>query len=268
MSKPAKLPVWKTTWDCYRLVFTHLGDFIRISWLWILVMIPVYGAMHALSWSIEFSNYRLSDGPLRSILSDLIRYVPDSIFLSAIAVSWHKLLLRNDQVETNIPWKLDRATVEYALWGLGIFCLPATLSAPFLPSEPSGLLVAIVLLAAIMAIVLTLRLCLKFPAIAVAEPISLQTSWRLTSGSTLRLFVISFLCWLPSLLALIATGLPFILAGTSQDLAEFNEVGMLWGVATSLAYAIPTIFGVTLLSLAYRHFVLTPHPLDSHGNLP
>ena len=70
------------------------------------------------------------------------------------------------------------------------------------------------------------------------------------------------MCAIPSLVASMAVLWHFFDAPTHPDLTVYvvsNLIG-------SLAYAIPTIFGVTLFSLAYRHFMR--QPLDSQGNLP
>ena len=269
MPHPPKLPVWKTTRECYRLVFAHARDFVRISWLWILVMIPIYAASHSLIWLLQQSHYKLPDGPLLSVVTELILFIPDSIFLAAIAVRWHQLLLTNRRAETIAPWKLDRTTVQYGLLGYVIFILPGTLGMMLLPAElPSRLVLIAASIAAVLSITVSLRFCLKFPAISLGRSLSLTDSWKLTAGSTLSLLLVSLICCLPSLVTLLAVGLPFVLLLTPKELFESFATSVPVSVAGSLAYAIPTIFGVTLFSLAYRHFVLTPHPLDSQGNLP
>ena len=34
----AKLPIWKTTLDSYRVTFHHLRSFVRLAWPWLLFL--------------------------------------------------------------------------------------------------------------------------------------------------------------------------------------------------------------------------------------
>lgn len=271
MSKPTKLPVWKTTWECYRLVFAHLGDFVRISWLWILVMVPVYAAAHGLVWYLIESPDKLGDSIRFKTLAGCIPSVIEAYFLATIAVAWHQLILRS-RPATTAPLRLDNKILTYAFWALAIFLLPIIVSlglfeGPSGDEVPTGNEVmkyaGLILLFPVIA-TLPLRFSLKFPAIALVEPMSLAQSWQLTRGNTMRLSLTALLCWLPLVLALIplAFALPDI--SDQPSLIAFITVG----IANSYAYALPAILGVTWLSLVYRHFVMTPHPLDSQGNLP
>jgi hypothetical protein len=270
MSRPAKLPVWKTTRECYHLVFTHLGDFFRISWLWILVMIPVYMLAHATVWLLTESPDRLSDSLRFKMLAGCIPSVIEAYFLATIAVAWHQLILRA-HTPTTAPLRLDTKIMTYALWAFAVFLLPMFAWLGLFP-EPSAKVptgnevmthVAHFFLIPLISI-LPLRFSLKFPAIALTEPMSLAQSWWQTRGNSMRLSLTALVCWLPPVLALIP--LAFALPDISEQpsLIAFVTVG----IANSYAYALPAILGVTWLSLVYRHFVLTPHPLDSQGNLP
>jgi hypothetical protein len=281
MSRPAKLPVWKTTGECYRLVFTHLGDFVRISWLWILVMVPVYAAMHSLIWYLTESPVKLTNDVIKASAL-LIPMIPESIFLASIAVAWHALILRGDKPVTANRLRIDRTVLNYAGWAWIIFILLFVLAGLPLglidwspgqePSESDAVVVASFSLCAVLWafigltawFMLTPRWSLKLPATALEQRLEVSTSWRLTKGNTWRLTWTSFLCAIPSLVASMAAVWYSFDVPANPDLGTYA----ISNTATSFAYAIPTIFGVTLFSLVYRHFVLTPHPLDSQGNLP
>ncbi len=279
MPQSTKLPVWRTTSDCYRLVFNHLGDFVRISWLWILVMIPVYAMAHAAVWYATESPAKLTGEVVKAFIS-LLPMIPESIFLASIAVGWHALILCGDSPTTSKKLLIDLTVLRYSGWAWLIFILPFFVATSPLglidwspnqePSDADAIVIASFSLCAIMWsligsiiwFMLTPRWCLKLPAIALRQNVALSESWRLTKGNTWRLTWTSLMCAIPSLVASMAVLWHFFDAPTHPDLTVYvvsNLIG-------SLAYAIPTIFGVTLFSLAYRHFMR--QPLDSQGNLP
>jgi len=40
-----KLPVWQSVRASYAIVARNLGQLVRMCWLWVLIMVPVYAAM-------------------------------------------------------------------------------------------------------------------------------------------------------------------------------------------------------------------------------
>lgn len=268
MSKPDKLPVWKTTWECYRLVFAHAGDFIRISWLWLIVMIPIYASAHAAIWYLTESPDRLTSSFHFKMLADCLPNILEAGFLSAIAVAWHQLIL-SGRPATTASLTLDRTVMTYAMWAVAMYLLPIIVWLLLLPSmEIPTAWVALSLAAALILLpviaIVPLRYSLKLPAIALGQPLSFKESWQKTGGNTLRLSATVILSWLPALIALVAFGAVLPDISENPDLVTYVAVS----TTMSYAYAIPAILGVTWLSLIYRHFVLTPHPLDLQGNLP
>ncbi len=277
MSVVAKLPVWTTTRACYALVFANLRAFVRISWLWVLVMIPVYAAIHWLNWTITQSSQAWPDDWRRTTVEILVALLPELIFLSSIAVAWHQFILRDAAPRTNHYLTVNRTVVVYAALVLLVFFIPlaviifplAAASAYLLASTPDieaqvldipGLNIALTMVnlavfftfaGAIAVASIALRCCLKFPALALKRPMTLIESWRLTRGNTLRLALTSFLCSLPTWIFLVAW-----LTFTWDD-APIRPLQsyIVRETLFSFGYAIPTIFGVTLFSLAYRHFV-------------
>jgi len=266
MPHPPKLPVWKTTRECYRLVFAHAGDFIRISWLWVLVMIPVYAAAHAAIWYLtESPDSMISSFRLKSLVS-MFPNVLEAGFLSAVAVSWHQLILVR-HAPTTAPLILGRTVLLYAVWGFALFLLPCMIWTFMLPSEDiptawTGIYVVTSIIMLPIITILPLRFSLKLPAIALGHDTSLTQSFQQTRRNTLRLSLTAVVCWLPALLIMIAIAYALPDISQTPDLATYVAVS----TVMSYTYAIPAILGITWLSLIYRHFVLTPHPLDSHGN--
>jgi hypothetical protein len=285
MTTIPKLPVWKTTRACYALVFANLGAFVRISWLWILVMIPVYAAIHWFNWTITQSDQAWPDDWRRTAVSVFILLIPELIFLSSIAVAWHQFILRDAAPRTNNYLNVNRTVVAYAALVLVVFFIPlaviifpvAAAAAYLLASTPDidaqvvdvpGLNISVTMLnlavlftfaGAIAVASIALRCCLKFPALALKRPTTLIESWRLTSGNTFRLALTSFLCSLPTWIFVAAWIILTWDWPIEQPLATYIRHETLF----AFGYAIPTIFGVTLFSLAYRHFVDQAPPAAS-----
>jgi hypothetical protein len=277
MSALANLPVWKTTRACYALVFANLAAFLRISWLWILVMIPVYAAVHWFLWTITLSDQSWPDDWRRTSANVLLPMVPELIFLASIAVVWHRLILRAQTPQSMAYLSVDQTVRAYAVVGFVVFIVPLLLAlspivimSAWFPdaseTEPPGetdaqqssaailfpLLMSVVVPAGIIAMMLPLRFCLKFPAIALSHPMTLLDSWQLTRGNTWRLAFAAFLCSLPIWFLL---WMWFVLFFEEKAAPLTMPAYIAQETLFSFAYAIPTIFGVTLFSLAYRHFV-------------
>jgi hypothetical protein len=264
--RPAKLPVWRTTRECYRLVYTNIGPLIQISWRWLLVMIPVYAVAHAAVWYFTFAKGApILGGPASGLISNLPNIL-ELGFLASVAVGWHQLILRSKSVSTPKLY-LDQTGVAYACWVFMQFLAPTIILMVILPGWPTdnsstperlfwytvatSSVVLMDVLSIVAVLIIPLRLSLKLPAVALQRSMSLQESWQITRGNTWRLAATAFLCWLPCFLMFIATGIPLTSFSDKPALVNF----VMSSTVMSLAYAIPTIFGVTLLSLAYRHFV-------------
>jgi hypothetical protein len=200
---PPRLPVWRTVGACYAIVARNLSQLVRISWLWLLIMLPAYAAVHWLIWSE-------AGQPESGIIAQALTMLPNVIELPAlasIAVAWHRLVLREEGVNDAFYLRLDRAVWWYALV---LFVFLALAVGPFvsgaapvlaLPENPDGLWVVLMYVAAGLAIALLVlpRVWLVLPAIALGEPLSLAGAWRATRGNTWRLAWAGLLCSLPPL---------------------------------------------------------------------
>jgi len=98
MSAPPKLPVWQTVRASYTIVAHNFGQLVRICWLGILIMVPVYAALDRFEemWSRD-SGAQATYHWLREITAALPSPV-DLPFLASIAVGWHRLVLREERV--------------------------------------------------------------------------------------------------------------------------------------------------------------------------
>lgn len=248
---PRKLPFWRTVAACYFVVFGNFGQLLRISWLWLLIMLPVYAVAQ---WLTSPSQAEQT-GWLMSMLPSVL----ESPALASIAVAWHRLVLRQEGVQGAAYLRLDRVVWWYAAVLLfflavtvGPFVFAATRGAA-LPDDPNALLMPLLQVfggiaagLAIGAFVLP-RLSLVLPAGALGERLALGDAWRATRGNTWRLAWASLLCSLPPLMP------PLVLLWYVD--AGWTTLSVIGGTVYSLAYVLVVTIAVTLLSLAYRFFV-------------
>jgi hypothetical protein len=271
---PRKLPVWSTVGGCYATVAHDIGQLVRISWLWLLLMVPVYAAAHWLvsfDWALTAPDWAWMAPRWVREIAPVMPLVVELPFLASIAVAWHRLVLRHERVSARAYLRLDRPVWLYAMCALGFLVLTI---GPFLPVVALGaatqysyglqglhteLLLVILLALGALSLGVSLfvlpRLSLVLPALALGERLSLSKAWRITRGNTLRFALATYLCMLPALLLLMPLPLlSLVLSGPGWLNQLLDSLGYI--VFNSLAYAVLTIFAVTLLSLTYRFFVV------------
>ncbi len=93
---PAKLPVWKTALECYRLTFRHLGDLLRFSWPWLLLLIALSGALY---WGLYPAEQEAlaKTGTGSNLLWILTSALISTAIGAFIAVPWHRLLFLGEK---------------------------------------------------------------------------------------------------------------------------------------------------------------------------
>jgi hypothetical protein len=292
---PRKLPVWQTVGACYATVARNLGQLVRISWLWLLIMLPVYAAQHLLDR--EVSEREGVAGALidvAALVAMLAAIVIELLFLASIAVAWHRLILRQQRVTAPAYLRLDRTVWLYLIYSLLLTLLvlvPVAVSLALIGlSEVAARVVgdlvvslglsllggSVVLLGSILLLLLVVpRLSLVLPAVALEQELSLREAWRASRTNALRLALATGLCMLPAVFLLMLPSLLTLLlrAPWWLDFSWERIVSLMWvttpvrlflhwimdsigyAVFSSPAYAVLTIFAVTLLSLTYRFFL-------------
>lgn len=257
---PRKLPVWAIVGACYVTVVRNFGQLVRISWLWLLIMLPIYAAVDWLVWPWTSGAQQSEEGIIGLATSMLPSFI-EIPALASIAVAWHRLVLRKEAVSSAFYLRLDHVVWWYALM-LFVFLVlavgPFMLAGAWATTPPdhtdeaagwlplAALLVTIVVAVAI-GFALLPRLSLVLPAIALGERLSLAGAWRATRGNTWRLAWASLLCSLPPLVP--STFLLWYVDSSART------ASVIAGAVSSLAYVLFVTIAVTLLSLAYRHFV-------------
>jgi hypothetical protein len=290
-SAPPKLPVWQTVRASYAIVARNLGQLVRICWLWIVIMVAVYAALY---WLQEARQGEPGAQAMNHWMREIAAALPSPVdlpFLASIAVAWHRLVLREEQVTPPAYLRFDGLVWRYVLYSfafllleLGTLAVCAFLMRNLAIEADSSARLLIELLTAptatggAMAIGLLVlpRLSLVMPAVAVGERLSLRHARHITRGNTLRLGVATALCMLPAvtLAVLVPSLMLLVRAPWWLDFSWPQIVGLMWawmpawGLArqlsqslayslfTAVAYPLLTIFGVTTLSLTYRFFAV------------
>ena len=275
-SAPPRLPVWSTVRASYAIVARNLGQLVRICWLWVLIMVAVHAALDWLevTWSGESGGQAMYRW-MREIAAALPSPI-DLPFLASIAVAWHRLVLREERVTQPAYLRLDGVVGRYVLYSFAFLLLER------------GTLAICAFLGKILAVDLSAGLQIEFLAAPIAvgaamaigllvlPRLSLRHAWSITRGNTLRLGMVTALCMLPAVTLAMLVSLLMVLVRAPwwldfswpQIVALMWAWMSVWGLAiqlsqssayaifTALAYAVLTIFGVTLLSLTYRFFAL------------
>jgi len=132
-SAPPKLPVWQTVRASYAIVGRNLRQLVRICWVWVPIMVPVYMGLDWLAetWAGE-SGARATHRWLREIAAALPSPV-DLPFLASIAVAWHRLVLREERVTRVAYVRLDGVSGATSFMPSRLFCwsVEPCSSAPF-----------------------------------------------------------------------------------------------------------------------------------------
>jgi hypothetical protein len=249
-STPQPPPLWPAVRASYMIVARNLGQLIRMSWLWLLILLPVTAALRWLSLEIEPWEAE----PAGSLLDALASIIQLPV-LASIAVAWHRLVLHQERVSGPFYLRLDRTVLRYTVYLFVLFVLtegPIATVNSLLAGDSAdpitiGIAFGIILVALGIAIFVLPRLSLVLPAIALGEGLSLAAAWQLTRGNAWRLAVATLLCSLPLALAF-AVLFWFLTDGT-------NASSVLQAALNALVYVLIVTVGVSLLSLAYRHFV-------------
>ena len=271
IEKPAKLPVWQTARECYRLTFRHLGDLLRFAWPWLLVLIALSGALYWALYPAEVAAMAETGSGSNALL--ITSALISTAIGAAIAVPWHRLLLLGENQSLAGCLTFDARRRSYFIKAVATLALPIApivLAAFLIPEDTSAeasqldfLRAAGFAMATIAAVMVINRLSLILPATALDHAgVGWSKAWHMTRGNAWRLFWLSLLVLAPIFVAVaVAFSLypnEFLLldSTTAPSRAAFAAANVVLELASMLA----GMLYVTFLSLAYRHFRGLPMP--------
>lgn len=276
----SKLPFWHTVGLSYSTYFRCFIDVLQISWLWLLVLVPLAGVASwmQMSWLANaVANIKLGEPPSTPIELTILGYTSTlvtSLAGCSIAVAWHRLVLLDE-----LPGVSGSNVIAGSLWhyvGVGIaLCLIVGLPgfaivAPVFiwglpragithPANPAlFLLIPIVNL---VTLFVGLRLVLLLPARAVGDlNVTFKQIWNRTRGNVWRLFWGTLACAAPPFLIL---GIAMLILGGFPDPLKIARGEMIdeWVVSSVVltSYSMLVIpISVGFLSFAYQHLFRRP----------
>ena len=103
----AKLPVWRTIVDTYRLTWTTLSELFPYIWPWLVLWLAVDLATAWFEWPLDPESKLFA---VSSLLHNLIIVAIGS----AIAVPWHRRLLLGEVPARGAVYQIDRRSFRYA----------------------------------------------------------------------------------------------------------------------------------------------------------
>ena len=261
----SELPIWQTIEEALRLVWAKREDFISLASLPVVVL-AMLAILQMVILPSETGNLMPDSSEGVSVvltpgqIMTLILNTGVSIFLYvAFAVAWHRKVLLSTKISTvgkNLRWGA-RQWRYLLLWLTVSVIAPAPVIALILLAtafvgQEELILVPPVLVAAILTTLFIYgRIVLLLPGAAVDRPLSIATSWSLTTGNGWRMMGIVFLPLLPVALVklLVATILAAAVSavGIGQGLSSTFVVALLQYAVTYAGVAIT----ISAVSLAY-----------------
>jgi hypothetical protein len=261
-----KLPLWRTIGEAYGIWFSHLGELIRISWLWLIVMTPILAAFmwwqvpHVTAMMEAARSGHPDPAPGVTLLTQILNGVIMLPVVSSIAVAWHRLLLRGEHVGGNYL-RFDGVVLGYGILFLLIGLMAAVpqyvgaiyqaMTQPAGAAQLDSAALGIAFVGSLISIgvfFISGRLFLALPAKALERDITLGTAWAASKRNTWRMMWGYVFCLLP--MGIVSGVLAFVLFSSAYDRIV---VAVVWTIM-SLVWILFAMVSVGFLSLAYRHF--------------
>jgi GYF domain 2 len=281
----AKLPLWETIRLSYSSYFHGFPDVLRISWLWLAVVTPLWGMAVWLLFSLKADLVAagVKRGPPPSIPGGMIVLVTIAVWIftfagvSSIAVAWHRRLILGEPPRFSGSNIATKSLWRYVWTGLAIgliaFLPSLVVVLPILillPSVITGaalkfvMFVAACFLISLTAFAVTLRLSLLLPARAIGHlGLTFRETWKRTHGNTWRMFWGIVACTVPPMVAP-QVAVQIVLSVSFPSPRTPDGAGIVGGAAISailLAFVFVLVcqlltlpIWIGFLSHSYRHF--------------
>jgi hypothetical protein len=265
MPAPRKLPFWRTVWRTYRITFGNLGYLLRISWVWLLIMVPIM-ALNSVLFSRLQTEEIISEDTAdfdRTFSLTLI----SAPYLSSIGVAWLRWLLTGERVRARIYLRFDWSVLRFmpfsllvsliALgWDFVMAWVPWSWFEAAFRQMVFGIALSMILpyiAVVFLAVSVSARLAAVLPAKALGlDEVTLADAWRATRDNTWRLLLGTILCAAPAFVLLLLAGVviaPFGPDSLPGQLATHVMIP-LWSYSTwILSLSFTAFYGDYLLQL-------------------
>jgi hypothetical protein len=281
----AKLPLWDAICRSYSIYFYDFPDVLRISWLWLVVAVPLLGISNWQRWSWAagaMANLKAGlppqpPAPTMSWLTENLVLEPLASLIAilagvSIAVAWHRRIILDEHPGLSGSNIATKNLWRYVGVGIAIFLMsivPAFVMFTMLlffvsfgsggvPARAASWLVIVIpamFLIYLVAFVIVLRLSLLFPARAVGDTgLTFKEAWRRTRGNTWRMFWGITACAAAPMLVpdiaflwLFRPSFPDLVPNVGRVAAAFTILHVY------MLLVLPIAIG--FLSYSYRHFI-------------
>src|SRR5262249_29769350 len=129
----SKLPLWRTIGQAYAVWVGHFPDLVRIVWLWMVLMTPVWAVLHW--WQVPYLTGLLrasSSGlpfvdpnPMLTFALPIVIVVSMLPVVASVGVAWHRILLRDEHPGPGVYVRLDGVVIGYAVLAFWIGLIAA-----------------------------------------------------------------------------------------------------------------------------------------------
>ena len=270
-----KLPLWRTIGLSYSTCIDYFPDMLRISWLWLVIVVPVMVMANMTRGGPPMTPVQIAR-PLATMVSGHAAGLVMILAGVSIAVAWHRRILLGEHpglsgsnLVTGSLWRFVGIGLVIALFVLipvlAVFLLKSlvfpTFSATGAPAQPNAGLVVVFLASALIYLAgcaVMLRLSPLLPARAVGDlGLTFKETWRGTCGHTWRLFWGLVVCTLPPLVLAEIVVMSVARFPDASTIANGAFVGLMTTASTILAlfYLLVLPIAIGFLSLAYRHLL-------------
>lgn len=250
MEQKRRIRLWPAIGQAYAGTARALPQLIRITGFWLLLLSAINFALNWLLWPWRDKSVML-DAP------DMATLITSTIAAASMAVAWHRLILRNEQVTSGPYLRLDAVVLRYAVAAFLLAILPMVAIDLAMRSEATGSghwIWSVFLVTALFSFVLSARASVGLPSIALGEPIAGFTTSVLaaTRGNTMRIVVGLLATILPTIAVAIA---PFMFMEDGEETRLGHAVG---AVYSEFAWATLGMISVSFISLCYRQLFVHP----------
>lgn len=255
-----KLPLRDLVVASFRRFFRSFDYAWRISWLWLILFL----GMVLVSGYPELEWPDTAGDRLIGVTRFGLYCFALALALASIAVLWHRMILLDEKRDAPFAFRLDRLVWLYFVYGL-IVAIPlflaslATLALDLFTGALFVVALALDLMLIVALMVVSLRLSLVLPAVALGEDLGLSEAWRVTEGNGLALVGATvIIVILTSLIVLV----PYLLVELFGSPVASGFSQLVIGAFEVLADIVAGLVTVTSLSLAYG-FLVKDQPIES-----
>lgn len=256
-----RLPILATLVAAVQLCVDNFSFALRIltPWFIILLLVP----------NLIFAVTKGSSAVLGFTPWEFVEFALYTVGWGSIAVLWHWRILRDasqDRTSVMLDQRVWSYLVKGFLIGIIVGCIAlisGILAVVVLRSvfelrivdqilDRSALSLLILLPMGVVAVIITARLTIALPAIALKVPgFGLRDAWKSTAGNSIRLLLVTALPLVPLYVVGWILGLP---SSEESDLYSFSPGPLLLQIVQQTIDFAFGLIGLTVLSITYAYF--------------